>query len=109
MHWRRVLFFTLSSALEVVTVKLPREMTIHFSKYDQTYTDCAGAHFLTTFQFAKCLFQDLHTHQSLFFDNTTENCLLRFIQLALLDGEGDGRVINSARARELGADDKICE
>jgi hypothetical protein len=103
------LFLTRSSALEVVKVKLPREMTIQFSKYDQTYTDCAGAHFLTTFQFINCPFQDLSTHQSLFFCNTTENCLLRFIQLALLDGEGDGRVINSARARELGADDKICE
>jgi hypothetical protein len=39
----------------------------------------------------------------------TENCLLRFIQIALIDCGGDGRAINSARARELGATVEISE
>jgi hypothetical protein len=39
----------------------------------------------------------------------TENCLLCFIQIALLDCHGDGRYISSTRARELGAADEISE
>jgi hypothetical protein len=45
----------------------------------------------------------------IFISCTTENCLLRFIQLALLDSGGNGRMINTARARELGATVEICE
>lgn len=66
-------------ALDVVTVTLPRDMTSHISKYEQSFTDCA------------------------------ENCLLCFIQVALLDSGGDGRVISSSRARELGAAVEISE
>jgi hypothetical protein len=34
----------LSPALQVVVVKLPRQMTTQFSKYEQSFTDCAGAY-----------------------------------------------------------------
>jgi hypothetical protein len=53
---------------------------------------------------------NLYRYSYLFFLScTTENCLLRFIQLALLDSGGNGRMINTARARELGASVEICE
>ncbi len=95
-----------------MTVKLPRDMTSGFYPLDQFYMDCAGA-------------SQLHRHNVDSFGDPdpppttplpppltpspTENCLLRFIQIALIDCGGDGRAINSARARELGATVEISE
>ncbi len=92
----------LSPALQVVVVKLPRQMTTQFSKYEQSFTDCAGA-----YSHKKC--DEVAKYINPLSCVTPENCLLRFIQLALLDSEGGGRMISCTRACELGADAQVCE
>jgi hypothetical protein len=99
-------------------------MTCYISKYEQSFTDCAGELIFTAPVPLHTNFNSLYStaltgsHLSstlhrcivvLYLMSHTENCLLRFIQLALLDSGGDGRVISGFRAGELGADVKISE